>query len=233
MSDSTTPEAAAAVAPVTNGEPGDSGLASQSLPGRVVDFESLKALAHPLRIQIIDTLSVYGSFTATGLAERLGESSGATSYHLRQLEKHGFVQEDLEKGTGRERWWERVPGGISITPATFRESPAARTASETVTREWRRSHNALLEDFERNALDQLAPAWLDASTQSAASMYLTVEQLAELSAEMETLVTRYADAYRRQRVPGSRPVQVQYNTFPVVDADEIPAAHITPADDVK
>ena len=69
--------------------------------GRDLDMESLKALSHPLRVQLLDALSVYGPATASGLAERLGESSGATSYHLRQLERHGFVRELQARGTGR------------------------------------------------------------------------------------------------------------------------------------
>jgi DNA-binding transcriptional ArsR family regulator len=81
---------------------------------RDLDLVALRALAHPLRVEILDTLSTYGSFTASGLAERLGESSGATSYHLRQLEKHGFVREVEGKGTSRERWWERTPGAINV-----------------------------------------------------------------------------------------------------------------------
>jgi DNA-binding transcriptional ArsR family regulator len=83
---------------------------------RKLDVESLKALAHPLRVQILDRLSVHGAATASGLADALGESSGATSYHLRQLEKHGFAREVEGRGTGRERWWERTPGGISLSP---------------------------------------------------------------------------------------------------------------------
>ena len=71
-----------------------------SIPDRQLDMESLKALAHPLRVQILDTLSTYGQFTASGLAERLGESSGATSYHLRQLERHGF---EIGRASCRER----------------------------------------------------------------------------------------------------------------------------------
>jgi DNA-binding transcriptional ArsR family regulator len=65
--------------------------------------ESLKALARPLPVQILDVLSTYGAQTASGLAERLGESSGATSYHLRQLERHAFVREVEGRGTARER----------------------------------------------------------------------------------------------------------------------------------
>ena len=84
---------------------------------RTLDVNDLKALAHPLRVQLLDALSTYGAATASGLADRLGESSGATSYHLRQLEKHGFVRELKGKGSARERWWERVPGGlVEVTP---------------------------------------------------------------------------------------------------------------------
>ena len=96
---------------------GESAAASADTPARhdrVLDLTSLKALAHPLRVQILDELSTYGPATASGLAAKLGESSGATSYHLRQLEKNGFVAEDTERGVGRERWWRRVPGGISV-----------------------------------------------------------------------------------------------------------------------
>jgi DNA-binding transcriptional ArsR family regulator len=103
---------------------------------RSLDMTSLKALAHPLRVKIVDTLTTYGSFTASGLAERLGESSGATSYHLRQLEKHGFVRENTAKGSARERWWERSPEGISVMPIEYPPSSAERSASDLLTREW-------------------------------------------------------------------------------------------------
>ena len=99
-------------------------------PTAHLDIESLKALAHPLRVQILDTLSIYGEFTASGLAERLGESSGATSYHLRQLERHGFVREVEGKGTGRERWWERVPGGITLNATEIDDTPGKRAATK-------------------------------------------------------------------------------------------------------
>jgi DNA-binding transcriptional ArsR family regulator len=66
----------------------------------------IRALAHPLRYRLLELLRE-GPATATTLARRLGESSGATSYHLRQLGRYGLVEEDSERGTGRERWWRR------------------------------------------------------------------------------------------------------------------------------
>ena len=87
---------------------------------REVDASSLRGLAHPLRVQICDRLGMYGPATATQLAEMLGESSGATSYHLRQLEKYGFVEEDTTRGSGRERFWRRVPGATTDVVRTRR-----------------------------------------------------------------------------------------------------------------
>ncbi len=38
----------------------------------------------------------------------LGANTGTTSYHLRQLEKYGFIEEIPDRSTGRERWWRSV-----------------------------------------------------------------------------------------------------------------------------
>ena len=67
--------------------------------------DGLKALSHPGRLRMLGLLRSDGPATATTLAARLDLNSGATSYHLRQLEKHGFVVEDEGRGNGRDRWW--------------------------------------------------------------------------------------------------------------------------------
>jgi DNA-binding transcriptional ArsR family regulator len=70
--------------------------------------QTLRGLAHPLRVRILGLLREHGASTATRLAERLGQSSGATSYHLRQLAAYGFVEDVPGRGAGRERWWRTV-----------------------------------------------------------------------------------------------------------------------------
>jgi DNA-binding transcriptional ArsR family regulator len=64
------------------------------------------AMAHPLRLQLVGLLAD-GPSTASRLARQLGESSGATSYHLRVLARAGVIVEEPELGTRRERWWRR------------------------------------------------------------------------------------------------------------------------------
>ncbi len=69
------------------------------------DPRSLRALAHPLRLQLLGLLRSDGPATATQLAVATSQTSGATSYHLRQLAAYGFVTEDEERGNARDRWW--------------------------------------------------------------------------------------------------------------------------------
>lgn len=71
----------------------------------VPDPTALKALAHPVRLRMLGLLRIDGPATASGLALRLGLNSGATSYHLRQLALHGFIEEAPERGSRRDRWW--------------------------------------------------------------------------------------------------------------------------------
>ncbi|MGZ4334585.1 MAG: ArsR/SmtB family transcription factor [Gaiellaceae bacterium] len=75
--------------------------------------KELRALGHPLRLQILQMLHAEGPSTASALGRRLGESSGSMSYHLRALNRAGMVEDD-ERRSGRERWWRRVAGRTLI-----------------------------------------------------------------------------------------------------------------------
>ncbi|HOX33284.1 MAG TPA: winged helix-turn-helix domain-containing protein [Spirochaetales bacterium] len=95
-------------------------------PGRRstrLDPRNLKGLAHPLRVEILGSLRVEGPATASVLAARLGESSGATSYHLRQLASFGFVEEDPARGSARERWWRASSPSTSFSEEALLASP--------------------------------------------------------------------------------------------------------------
>lgn len=67
--------------------------------------DQLRVLGHPIRLRIVRLLRAHGPDTASGLARRIGESSGVTSYHLRVLAEHGHIVDDPDRGNGRDRWW--------------------------------------------------------------------------------------------------------------------------------
>jgi DNA-binding transcriptional ArsR family regulator len=188
-------------------------------PTRELDLESLRALSHPLRVQIVNALSIYGPATASGLAERFDESSGATSYHLRQLERHGFIREVEGKGIGRERWWERVPGALNIGSSAAEETPAGRSAAQLIFREFRQTADRLLVDFTERGPELLPPEWMDASEITTANARLTLEQMQTFVRAVNSAINTYVAPFRGQQVEGARAVQIHFNAFPVLDAE--------------
>ena len=183
----------------------------------VIPSASLKSLAHPLRVRIYDELSAYGPLTASGLADRLGESSGSTSYHLRQLERTGLVREDTSRGKGRERWWERTPGSIAIPDArSLPPGSAERLAVRLVEDEWFRSRDQNFHEFLSEGDAVFGDEWLDIATSDTINLRLTPEQLHGLVTDIDAALMKYIDAYKRTPTPGSRPVQIQINAFPLV-----------------
>ncbi|MBW4042102.1 MAG: helix-turn-helix transcriptional regulator [Acidobacteria bacterium] len=181
---------------------------------RQIGVEALKALAHPLRVRIFSELTSYGPATASALAARLGESSGSTSYHLRQLEKHGYVREDAERGNGRDRWWERVPGPIELVDATFASEPGAREAGDLVERELIDNENQRFAAYWA-ARAELSDDWLRAIQSGSASVRLTPDELERLGKEVWEVFARYRTAEPSE---GARRVDLQFRGFPVADA---------------
>ena len=92
----------------------------------VSDLDTLRAVAHPLRMRLLGALRAEGPATASELARRLGESSGSTSYHLRQLERFGFVA-DAPGPSRRERRWRALHQLTELPPALW-STPEGREA---------------------------------------------------------------------------------------------------------
>ncbi len=181
---------------------------------RMLDATALKALAHPLRVQIYDILSQYGPQTASTLAQLTGESSGATSYHLRALAKHDLIREVDDRGTGRERWWERPQGGISFTNPEAMKTPSGKAATQVVMTEFlTRRHQQLMrylnesiqapDDLKENALI------------STATVHMTYDQTVAFIAEIQAVIDAATEKYRGQKGEGVDPISVRTDVFPL------------------
>jgi DNA-binding transcriptional ArsR family regulator len=187
-----------------------------------LDIAAMRGLAHPLRVRILDELSMYGPLTASGLGERLGESSGATSYHLRQLEKHGLVREDTTRGNARERWWERRPGSISTPdPHEFPPGSAERLATQLVESELYRAREANFHEFVEEGANVFDQEWQGVATADTINLRLTAEQLQQLLDDIDVVLWKYIDAYKTTPTAGARPVQLQLNAFPLVRGEVV------------
>jgi hypothetical protein len=182
---------------------------------RVLDTGALRALAHPLRVRIYDILSQYGPQTASSLAERLGESSGSTSYHLRALAKHDLIREAEDRGTARERWWERPVGGVSFANPDAMTTPAGRAATQVVMNEFLRNRNDQLLDFVNRGISGEDEIWQEGTLISTATARLTPEQSKDLALKIMALIDETVDNYRNQSGENVRPVTIRADLFPL------------------
>jgi DNA-binding transcriptional ArsR family regulator len=197
-------------------EPTETGMRRHIREDRMLDTGALRALAHPLRIQIYDILSQYGPQTASSLAAMTGESSGSTSYHLRALAKQDLIREVDDRGSARERWWERPKGGVSFGNPEALRTPAGRAASQVVLTEYLNRRHAQLMRFVAESL-QNATDFEENSMISTANVQLTDPQIRELVDRMQTLIDEFAETYRDQTGDDVRPVTIRADVFALPD----------------
>ncbi|EHK89319.1 ArsR family transcriptional regulator [Saccharomonospora azurea SZMC 14600] len=171
----------------------------------------LRALAHPLRLQLLDLLRMDGPATATKLAARVGETSGNVSWHLRQLAASGFIEEDSERGNRRERWWRACHRYTSVRDADFQSDPEARQSlvelkSHTLSQQMQRAEEFLYDDW--------GDAWRDAAGIGHWVLRLTPDELLELGREVTAVLERYEALSRGSRDEETEDVIFQVQAFP-------------------
>ncbi|WP_307175473.1 ArsR/SmtB family transcription factor [Streptomyces africanus] len=182
---------------------------------RQLDARSLRGLAHPLRMQLLDTLRFGGPATASQLAAKLGESSGATSYHLRQLAEYGFVEDAPERGKGRERWWQAVHRGLRFDDALLNDSdPTVRGAADMYLHEVATTQTRDLSTWLGNR-DSWPEEWSRSWDMSSATLRLTPELTRELVEKMHALVDTYRDRAATEDTPGAEQVRLHTHAFPI------------------
>ncbi|WP_158372690.1 ArsR/SmtB family transcription factor [Cellulosimicrobium cellulans] len=91
---------------------------------RVTDPTRVRALAHPVRMDLLSFLDDVGEATATECAVHLGQTVANCSFHLRTLAKAGYIEPAEPRG--RERPWRVVSRERNITPDPL--DPASRRA---------------------------------------------------------------------------------------------------------
>jgi DNA-binding transcriptional ArsR family regulator len=177
----------------------------------VTDPRALKALAHPLRGRLLATLRNAGPSTASRLAEQLGESSGSTSYHLRQLATYGFVEELPDEGNGRDRWWRARHRSTHFDTAAFLAEPGGREAVDELSLRQLGQQQRLLANYAAESHD-LDDEWRAAVSLNDWVLHLSPAAVRELSEELNAVIARWRDT---REEPDQPFVSVLLNLFPV------------------
>jgi DNA-binding transcriptional ArsR family regulator len=178
----------------------------------ITDPIAMRALAHPVRVALVEMLSAAGTLTATQASELLGESPANCAFHLRTLAKYGFVEE-AGGGRGRERPWKAADRPITISKR--QDDPRAATAAGALARTWL---ELWIERARRVFGSDLSlPGWENASGWSRMAVFLTPEETLDLRAQMRRLLEPYEARTSNPalRPPGALPVEWTVFNAPV------------------
>jgi DNA-binding transcriptional ArsR family regulator len=165
---------------------------------RVEDPRSIRALAHPARLAIIDALASGEELTATQCAELTGLSPSATAYHLNLLERYGFAEAAPPRPDRRERPW-RASGRrtqVDLDSST----PAGSAAAAAVVGAYMDTTRAIAAEFTEGEHAEVEE-WRDAVLDNA-DLWLTADEFHRLAKELEAVLKRY----RRRRANENRPI---------------------------
>ncbi|MGZ5410249.1 MAG: ArsR/SmtB family transcription factor [Aeromicrobium sp.] len=158
-----------------------------------LDSAQLRCLAHPLRSRLLAALRLDGPATSARLAHRLTTNTGATSYHLRQLAAVGLIEEDPDRGRGRERYWRSVHDVTNWTETRFDDDPEDRAAAEWLTGHHLRLKNRWREDWLESRMEW-STAWREAASLGDMRVRLTPAQTTAMVNELEAVVERHLTA---------------------------------------
>jgi DNA-binding transcriptional ArsR family regulator len=151
------------------------------------DPVAIRALAHPLRHDLMSIIARLGRATTADAARELGISHGLASHHLRQLAKYGFV-EQVKGKDHRERPWRLVATSYNWTGA--RETAEGSTAVDVLEQlRAERTLEAFLGWQQRRK--DWPQEWRKHTGLHESSVYLTRDELAGLAEAIDALLMRY------------------------------------------
>ena len=135
---------------------------------------------------MLSLLQHEGPATSAALARRLGESTGATSYHLRQLARYGLIEEEGERGNGRQRWWRAAARHYDVDPELVVSDDYAAVTSRLLTRVLERDAAVISSYVENHA--RYDRRWRAAATFTNHVIYATPEEIEATSVRIRELL---------------------------------------------
>jgi DNA-binding transcriptional ArsR family regulator len=183
----------------------------------ITDPRVLRALAHPVRLALLNHLMAFGPRTASQCAEVVGATPSNCSYHLRHLASFGLV-EPAEAEDGRERPWRATATGFNFRhPDASTADPAAFAAEEALVAT-RVDDNARLAYALLERTGQVSAAWRTATSFNGYALRVNAAELRELAEALDGLIRPYIAPTRADAPDDAELVHLSLQAFIHPDA---------------
>jgi DNA-binding transcriptional ArsR family regulator len=184
---------------------------------QISDPRAIRALAHPLRLDLLELLVAGGPATAAHCGRILGASQASCSFHLRQLARYGLVEDAGPGHDRRERRWQVPEPRLTVRIADGSDAVVRRQIERVVIE---REMQAILDYSERP--DGASAAWQHKAGIVTAMAVISPDDAAEIKEKWLALLAPYIAAARAsgpQLQPGQRPVRYFMAATPLPDPD--------------
>ncbi|GII75756.1 transcriptional regulator [Sphaerisporangium rufum] len=185
----------------------------------ITDPQTMRALAHPVRLAILERLQRHGPATATQLAPDVGATPSVTSWHLRHLAAFGLVR-DAEPGPDRrQRWWEAVARGFRFQAPEDPDDGEGWSAASVLTREMFLRSQDLPGRWAAEVEPGLEPAWRRLAGLADTRVVVSAEELAAIEDAIESILAPYVTRDPAERPGDGRSVRLLRYTLPEAAED--------------
>ena len=179
----------------------------------ITDAKAMRAMAHPVRLALLELIRTEGEITASQAAELLDDSPGNMSWHLQTLAKYGFIEE-AEGAKGRSRPWKlaSVTNRFRAAPDDPTSLAAGQALQMTV---FERSYELMREWWSHE--QSFDPKWRDAAFMTDSISYVTPEEMTEIGEQLAEMLTQFNDrADKSLRPEGAIAVHFNAHAHPLV-----------------
>lgn len=185
----------------------------------ISDPQALRALAHPVRLAILDRLQRHGPATATQLSPYVGATPSVVSWHLRHLASFGLISDWDGATSKRERWWQATARGFRFTlPDDADGQDAARQLrGEMFARYAELPGRWLARDEPR-----LDSTWRRSAGMANTRVVVTADELRRLREAVEELLAPYVGRPPEEAPEDARGVRLLQYVLPEADLDSQP-----------
>jgi hypothetical protein len=193
-----------------------------SLRNRYGDFEitdpqALRALAHPVRLAILNHLQRHGPATATQLSPHVGATPSVVSWHLRHLASFALIKDWDGATSKRERWWQATAKGFRFN---LPDDAEGQNAARQLRGEMFAQYGELPQQWLLQDEPRLDTRWRRLAGMANTRIVVTAEELREIEDAVEELLAPYVQRKDQESPAGARGVSMLRYDMPEPDADD-------------
>lgn len=184
---------------------------------QITDPRAMRAMAHPVRLALLEAIGQEGEITATRAAELLDQSPGNMSWHLQTLAKYGFIEE-VPGAKGRSRPW-RVASFSNRFRSTT-EEPGVKAASQALSAVLIERSNEQLRRWWRDE-SSYSHEWREAAYLNDSLTFLTAQELTDLGEQITALTSQFNERIDPAKRPkDALPVHFAAHAHPVPSTEQ-------------